>query len=49
MFERLLKKIAIQLKKGAIPYMVIGEQAVLLYGVLAGLGKVPKLGLVVPS
>ena len=32
MFERLLKKIAIQLKKGAIPYMVIGGQAVLLYG-----------------
>jgi hypothetical protein len=31
-FERLLKKIAIQLKKGAIPYMVIGGQAVLLYG-----------------
>ncbi len=32
MFERLLKKIAIQLKKGTIPYMVIGGQAVLLYG-----------------
>lgn len=32
MFERLLKKIAIQLKKGAIPYIVIGGQAVLLYG-----------------
>jgi len=31
-FERLLKKIAIQLKEGAIPYMVIGGQAVLLYG-----------------
>jgi len=31
-FARLLKKIAIQLKKGAIPYMVIGGQAVLLYG-----------------
>jgi len=31
-FERLLKKIAIQLKKGAIPYMVVGGQAVLLYG-----------------
>jgi hypothetical protein len=31
-FERLLKRIAIQLKKGAIPYMVIGGQAVLLYG-----------------
>lgn len=32
MFERLLKKIAIRLKEGAIPYMVIGGQAVLLYG-----------------
>ncbi len=32
MFERLLKKIAIQLREGAIPYMVIGGQAVLLYG-----------------
>ena len=32
MFERLLKKIAIQLKKASIPYMVIGGQAVLLYG-----------------
>ena len=32
MFERLLKKIAIQLKKGVISYMVIGGQAVLLYG-----------------
>ena len=32
MFERLLKKIAIQLNKGAISYMVIGGQAVLLYG-----------------
>jgi predicted nucleotidyltransferase len=31
-FERLLKKIALQLKRGAIPYMVIGGQAVLLYG-----------------
>jgi hypothetical protein len=31
-FERLLKKIAIQLKEGAIPYMVVGGQAVLLYG-----------------
>jgi predicted nucleotidyltransferase len=31
-FERLLKKIAIQLREGAIPYMVIGGQAVLLYG-----------------
>ncbi|NWF93072.1 MAG: nucleotidyl transferase AbiEii/AbiGii toxin family protein [Syntrophaceae bacterium] len=32
MFERLLKKIAHQLKKASIPYMVIGGQAVLLYG-----------------
>ena len=32
MFERLLKKIAVQLKKASIPYMVIGGQAVLLYG-----------------
>jgi len=31
-FERLLKKIAIQLREGAIPYMVMGGQAVLLYG-----------------
>jgi hypothetical protein len=31
-FERLLKKIAFQLKKASIPYMVIGGQAVLLYG-----------------
>jgi hypothetical protein len=31
-FQRLLKKIALQLKKGSIPYMVIGGQAVLLYG-----------------
>jgi len=31
-FERLLKTIAIQLKKASIPYMVIGGQAVLLYG-----------------
>jgi predicted nucleotidyltransferase len=31
-FERLLKKIALQLKKASIPYMVIGGQAVLLYG-----------------
>jgi predicted nucleotidyltransferase len=31
-FERLLKKIAVQLKEWAIPYMVIGGQAVLLYG-----------------
>ncbi len=32
MFERLLKKVALQLKKASIPYMVIGGQAVLLYG-----------------
>ena len=32
MFERLLKKIAFQLKGNSIPYMVIGGQAVLLYG-----------------
>lgn len=32
MFERLLKKIALQLKRASIPYMVVGGQAVLLYG-----------------
>jgi predicted nucleotidyltransferase len=32
MFERLLQKIALQLRKSSIPYMVIGGQAVLLYG-----------------
>lgn len=32
MFERLLKKVALHLKKASIPYMVIGGQAVLLYG-----------------
>ncbi len=32
MFERLLKKIAFHLKRASIPYMVIGGQAVLLYG-----------------
>ena len=32
MFERLLKKTALQLKKASIPYMVIGGQALLLYG-----------------
>lgn len=32
MFENLLKKIARQLKKYKLPYMVIGGQAVLLYG-----------------
>jgi predicted nucleotidyltransferase len=31
-FERLLKKVALQLNKSSIPYMVIGGQAVLLYG-----------------
>lgn len=32
MFEQLLKKIAQALDKGRIPYMIIGGQAVLLYG-----------------
>lgn len=32
MFQRLLKKITQELKKASIPYMVIGGQAVLLYG-----------------
>ena len=32
MFQRLLKKVSHQLRKGSIPYMVIGGQAVLLYG-----------------
>jgi len=32
MFERLLERIAQNLKKARIPYMVIGGQAVLLYG-----------------
>lgn len=32
MFEQLLKKIARALDKGSIPYMIIGGQAVLLYG-----------------
>jgi hypothetical protein len=31
-FERLLRKISQQLRKASIPYMVIGGQAVLLYG-----------------
>jgi len=31
-FQRLLKKVSLQLKKDSIPYMVIGGQAVLLYG-----------------
>ncbi len=32
MFQRLLKKISRELRKASIPYMVIGGQAVLLYG-----------------
>lgn len=32
MFERVLKKIAFSLEKKKIPYMIIGGQAVLLYG-----------------
>jgi hypothetical protein len=32
MFEHLLEKIALRLEKSGIPYMVIGGQAVLLYG-----------------
>ena len=32
MFERLLRKIAFQLRKSDLPYMIIGGQAVLLYG-----------------
>ncbi len=32
MFEELLKKIGLALDENAIPYMVIGGQAVLLYG-----------------
>ena len=32
MFERLLTKVALQLQKASIPYIVIGRQAVLLYG-----------------
>jgi len=31
-FQRLLKKISRELKRASIPYMVIGGQAVLLYG-----------------
>jgi hypothetical protein len=31
-FENLLKKVARELKNTSIPYMVIGGQAVLLYG-----------------
>ncbi|UCD15851.1 MAG: hypothetical protein JSV34_02030 [Candidatus Omnitrophota bacterium] len=33
MFEKLIKKIAFYLDKNKIPYMIIGGQAVLLYGV----------------
>lgn len=32
MFQRLLRKISRELKKTSLPYMVIGGQAVLLYG-----------------
>ena len=32
MFEKLLKKTALHLKEASIPYMIIGGQAVLLYG-----------------
>ena len=32
MFQLLLKKIAFELSSNSIPYMVIGGQAVLLYG-----------------
>ncbi|MEO0068992.1 MAG: DUF6036 family nucleotidyltransferase [candidate division WOR-3 bacterium] len=32
MFEKLLEKIAIELANAGVPYMVIGGQAVLLYG-----------------
>ncbi len=32
MFQKLLKKITYQLKKASVPYMVIGGQAVLVYG-----------------
>jgi len=31
-FQKLLKKVARELKKASLPYMVIGGQAVLLYG-----------------
>jgi len=31
-FQRLLKKLSIELRRASIPYMVIGGQAVLLYG-----------------
>ena len=32
MFEKLIVKVASSLKKHGIPYMIIGGQAVLLYG-----------------
>jgi hypothetical protein len=32
MFEQLLEKIALALDKAGIPYMIVGGQAVLLYG-----------------
>ena len=32
LFERLLKRVSGQLQRASIPYMVIGGQAVLLYG-----------------
>ncbi|HBF42977.1 MAG TPA: hypothetical protein DDW42_04985 [Desulfobacteraceae bacterium] len=32
MFKNLLKKIAVEMKKSNLPYMVIGGQAVLIYG-----------------
>ncbi len=32
MFEKLLTNVASNLKKGSLPYMIIGGQAVLLYG-----------------
>ena len=32
MFQKILKRVARELKKASIPYMVIGGQAVLLYG-----------------
>ena len=32
MFKELIKKLGKQLNKNNIPYMIIGDQAVLLYG-----------------
>ena len=32
MFQKLLKKVSRALKKASVPYMVIGGQAVLVYG-----------------